>query len=117
MSPKQKPTKPIAVYTRVSEQGRRSDEELLSHDLQRAKVESGLASKGLAPSPDKFEDTDKSGGKMSRPAFDRAIAGVLDGTYGGIAVARLSRFGRNTRGVLDLIEKIEQADGTVISLD
>ncbi len=117
MSPKDKPTKPVAIYTRVSEQGRRSDEELLSHDLQRGKVEHYLASAGLTAAPETFEDTDKSGGKMSRPAFDRAIAGVLDGRYGGIAVARLSRFGRTTSGVLDLIDTLEKAGGTVICLD
>jgi DNA invertase Pin-like site-specific DNA recombinase len=117
MSPTEKPTKPIAIYTRVSEQGRRSDEELLSHDLQRARVEHYLAAKDLTPSPEVFADNDKSGGKMSRPAFDRAVAGVLDGTFGGIAVARLSRFGRNTSGVLELIERIENAGGSVICLD
>jgi len=117
VSPSRKPVKQIAIYTRVSEQGRRSDEELLSHDLQRSKVEHYLAAKELVASAEVFEDNDKSGGKMSRPAFDRAVAGVLEGTLGGIAVARLSRFGRNTRGVLDLIERIEAAGGTVICLD
>src|SRR2546428_769377 len=117
MSPKEKPKKPVAIYTRVSEQGRRSDEELISHELQRAKVEQYLAAKSIPASPELFADTDKSGGTMRRPAFDRAISGVLEGRYGGIAVARLSRFGRTTSGVLDLIAKIEQAGGSVICLD
>ena len=30
--------KPIACYTRVSEQGDRADEELRSHEIQRGKV-------------------------------------------------------------------------------
>lgn len=114
---KQKPAKGLAVYTRVSEKGRRSDEEMLSHDLQRDRVEKYLSGKGIPASGKKFEDTDKSGGKMSRPAFDRAVGGVLSGKYGGIAVARLSRFGRTTSGVLDLIAELEGAGGAVICID
>src|SRR5438132_466145 len=101
MSPKQKPTKPFAVYTRVSEQGRRSDEELHSHDLQRTKIENYLAAHDSTPAAERFEDTDVSGRKMSRPAFDRAIAGIRSDAYGGIAVARLSRFGRKASGFLN----------------
>jgi site-specific DNA recombinase len=117
MSPKVKPIKPVAVYTRVSEQGRRSDEELLSHEIQRRKIEQALASKDIPVSPETFEDTDVSGRKMNRPAFDRAIKGVLAGRYGGIAVARLSRFGRNTAGILQLIYELEAAGAAVIILD
>src|SRR5439155_15341458 len=117
MSPNAKPNLPIVAYTRVSEQGRRSDEELLSHEIQRAKVEHYLASADLTVAPEPFEDTDRSGGKMSRPAFDRAIAGVLAGRYGGIAVSRLSRFARTTREALELIETIEQAGAAFICLD
>src|SRR5207245_6394562 len=71
----------------------------------------------LAVERERFEDTVRSGGRMSRPAFDRAIAGVLDGSYGGIAVSRLSRFARTTREALELIEKIEQAGAAFICLD
>jgi DNA invertase Pin-like site-specific DNA recombinase len=117
VSPKEKPTKPICVYTRVSEQGRRSDEELLSHDLQRTKIESYLASKEMVVAEERFEDTDQSGRKMSRPAFDRAIEGVRLQKYGGIAVARLSRFGRKTSGILELIYELEERGAAVIVLD
>ena len=109
--------KPIAVYTRVSEQGRRSDEELHSHELQRMKVESYLAAHGMVAAAEKFEDTDVSGRRMSRPAFDRAVAGIRSGTYGGIAVARLSRFGRKTSGILELIYELEELGAAVIVLD
>ena len=59
MSPTEKPTKLIAIYTRVSEQGRRSDEELLSHDLQRARVEHYLEAKDHKPSPEVYAEKDK----------------------------------------------------------
>lgn len=112
-----KPVLPVVAYTRVSEQGRRSDEELLSHDLQRERIEQYLAGAGVVLLGERFEDTDRSGGRMSRPAFDRAIAGVLAGRYGGIAVSRLSRFARTTREALELIERIEQAGAAFICLD
>jgi DNA invertase Pin-like site-specific DNA recombinase len=114
---RQKPIRPVAVYTRVSEQGQRSDEELHSHDLQRMKIEGYLAAHDMVPAAEKFEDTDVSGRKMSRPAFDRAIAGIRSGTYGGIGVARLSRFGRKTSGILELIYELEELGGAVIVLD
>jgi site-specific DNA recombinase len=101
----------------VSEQGRRSDQELLSHVIQRRKVERVLASKEIPVASETFEDTDKSGRTMNRPAFDRAIEGALAGKYGGVAVARLSRFGRNTAGILELIYKLEEAGAAVIVLD
>jgi DNA invertase Pin-like site-specific DNA recombinase len=116
MSPAKKPTKPVAIYTRTSEQGRRSDEELQTHEIQRGKVEAYLKAKGMTASPEVFEDTDVSGGKLSRPAFDRAVAGVLNGTYGGLAVAYLDRFARR-RDADQLITKIEEAGGTFIALD
>jgi DNA invertase Pin-like site-specific DNA recombinase len=108
MSPKDKPSKPVAIYTRVSSQGDRSDEALLSHDLQAAKVRAYLDAKGIPASEEEFRDNDKSGGKMSRPAFDRAVEGVREGRLGGIAVYHLSRFGRTTTGVLELIYEFEQ---------
>lgn len=116
MSPKKPPTKPVAVYTRVSDQGSRSDEELQSHEIQRAKVEAYLGILDMPISTDRFEDNSKSGRKMSRPAFDRALAGVRDGSLGGIAVYKLSRFGRNTRGVLTLVEEIEALGATFVCI-
>lgn len=118
MSPtKAKITKPIAIYSRVSEQGRRSDEELQSHVLQRKRIKGYLDSEGLTPAEETFEDTDQSGGKMSRPAFDRAINGIREGRYSGIAVAHLSRLGRTTVGVLNLIAELEERGAAVICLN
>jgi len=117
MSPDKKPTKPLAVYTRVSDQGDRSDESLRSHEIQRRKVAAYLDSKGIAASEEVFEDNDKSGGKMSRPAFNRAVEAVREGRLGGIAVYHLSRFGRTTVGVLELIHEFEAKEAAVVCLD
>jgi DNA invertase Pin-like site-specific DNA recombinase len=117
MSPKVKPKLPIAIYTRVSEQGSRSNEELLSHDLQRTRVEKYLDAKGLTASPEEFKDNDRSGGSMSRPALDRIVAGIVDGSYGGLAVAYLDRFARNVPEALALIDRLERKGAAVIALD
>ena len=118
MSPRKAVTvKPICVYTRVSEQGARSNEELLSHDLQRAKVETYLVAHGLTASPEEFRDNDRSGGSMSRPALDRAVKGIMEGRYGGIACAYLDRFARTVLEALNLISEIEGKGGAVIALD
>jgi DNA invertase Pin-like site-specific DNA recombinase len=116
MSPGKKPTLPIAIYTRVSEQGDRSDESLRSHEIQRTKCEKYLDAHDLVASPDVFEDTDRSGGKMSRPAFNRALDGVRCGKYGGVAVYHLSRFGRNTVGVLQLVAEFEEMGASLVCL-
>jgi Resolvase, N terminal domain/Recombinase len=107
MSPKTKPKLPIAVYSRVSEQGKRSDEELLSHGIQRKRVAAFLEARGLVASEEVFEDNSKSGRKMSRPAFDRIMEGIREGRLGGIGIYKLSRFGRNTAGVLRLVRELE----------
>jgi site-specific DNA recombinase len=116
MSPKEKRAKPVAVYTRVSSQGDRSDEALLSHDIQREKIAAYLDAKDIPASDEVFTDNDRSGGKMSRPAFDRAVQGVREGRLGGIAVYHLSRFGRTTVGVLELVHEFEERGAAVICL-
>jgi DNA invertase Pin-like site-specific DNA recombinase len=116
LSPTKKPTKPIAVYSRVSDQGDRSDESLRSHEIQRRKVLAYLDSQELTAAPETFEDTDRSGDKMSRPAFDKALAGVRAGKYGGVGVYHLSRFGRNTVGVLSLIAEFEKLGAALVCL-
>ncbi len=117
MSPKNKPDKPLAAYTRVSSQGDRADEELHSHDLQRARIEAGATAFGYEVSPDRFEDTNASGGKMDRPAFNRVMEGIRRGEYGGVVVAKLSRFGRTVSGALATIKEIEEHKAAFVSLD
>lgn len=117
MSPASKRAKAVVGYTRVSRQGDRSDEELLSHELQRTKIAAYCLAKDLTLADELFEDTDQSGSKMDRPSFDRAIAGIRAGRYGGIVVARLSRFARNTIGALRLIREIELAGAAFVCID
>ena len=117
MSPEAKPVRPVVVYTRVSEQGRRSDEELLSHEIQRDRVTRYLAAVGVEASSEQFEDTDRSGGKVPGPP----LTGPCRASWrGSTAVSRWRGcrvFARTVREALELIERIEAAGGTVIAVD
>ena len=117
MSRKEQPQKPFVGYTRVSRQGSRSDEELLSHDLQRKKIEGYCTARDLPLSRERLEDTDESGGKMDRPDFNKALLGIKEGRYGGIVVAKLSRFCRTTLGALRTIKEIERVGGAFVCID
>lgn len=61
-------------------------------------------------------ELDVSGGLplVRRPALLEAVMGVESGRYGGLAVAYLSRMGRELRTMLEAWDRIEQAGGTVI---
>src|SRR6266568_2234924 len=111
------PGRPLAAYTRVSQQGRRDDAELLSHDLQRERIARYVEAHGYSLAGERFEDTDRSGTSMDRPAFNAAVAGVLAGEYGGLVVARLSRFARTVMGGLKTIQEIERAGGAFVCID
>jgi DNA invertase Pin-like site-specific DNA recombinase len=106
---------PFAVYTRVSRIGDRKDT-LMSHDDQRARAAAFADSHGLEvvylP-----EESDVSGGRVTRPVLDEAIRGVEDGLYGGIIVATLDRLSRmSVVDALKVIERIQTAGGRVIAV-
>jgi DNA invertase Pin-like site-specific DNA recombinase len=110
--------KPFGIYTRVSDQGDRSDEELHSHDMQRETTERALHARGIEFSKATYRDNSRSGGKMSRPAFDELLALVAEGKLRGIAVAYLDRFSRSDLvDALLTIQQIEKAGGEIIALD
>jgi site-specific DNA recombinase len=62
-------------------------------------------------------DLDVSGGQMSRPAFDRFLGLVASGSADGLIVAKLDRFARSNVGALAAVEAIEDAGGTLISVN
>lgn len=61
-------------------------------------------------------ELDVSGGLplTARPALLEAVSGIEQGRYGGLAVAYLSRMGRDLRVMLEAWERIEQAGGRVL---
>jgi len=116
VSPKEKPSKPLDIYARVSRVGGRDVEAeggTAAEQVERCR--SQLQASGLKAGK-VFIDKDESGGKESRPGFDQALARVESDESGGIIVLKLSRFGRNRRVPL-LIEQIEAWGGTLISVE
>ena len=54
---------------------------------------------------------------MDRPAFNLVMEGIRSGEYGGVVIAKLSRFARTVSGGLKAIKEIEEAGGTFVCLD
>lgn len=104
-------------YLRVSRTNGRSGESFISPDQQRQKIASWAKLRGVKIAA-WHEDLDQTGGKLSRPGFDKALSRVADGTTGGIVVAKLDRFSRAGVGdALKLIETIIEAGGEVASVE
>jgi site-specific DNA recombinase len=102
-------------YSRVSRVGGRS-ETLISPDVQRKRIAGFCEMRGfevemLPP------ELDVSGGKVSRPILDQAIARIESGEAEGVIVAQLDRLSRMAlTDALETIHRIEGAGGQVIAV-
>lgn len=114
MSPNERPTAAIDIYIRVSQVGGREGESFISPQVQEERCRAFLAAGGYSTGK-VFTDLDKSGRNIERPQFEKAMQRALDGVSGGIVVWKLSRFARNTRLVLDGVEKLEEAGAVLLS--
>ena len=63
-----------------------------------------------------FTDLDVSGGKMSRPALDAALARIRSGQSAGILVAHIDRFARTLVGGLKTLQEIGYSGGVHVEL-
>jgi hypothetical protein len=81
----------LVGYVRVSRTNGREGDDFISAELQRRQVEQFAASRGYEVVA-WYTDVDESGGKASRPQFDRAMQAVESGVAQGIA-------GRQARSV------------------
>jgi site-specific DNA recombinase len=98
----------LDAYIRVSQTRGREGDSFLSPDQQRERIEQWA----------KLHDhqivwhepeLDQSGGKMSRPIFDRVMARIDAGSSQGVVVAKADRFARSLVGALSSLERIEGA--------
>jgi site-specific DNA recombinase len=103
MSPKKVAGAPIDIYVRVSQTKGRSGESFQSPDQQEQRCRAQLAADGLSVG-EVLIDLDESGGKQSRPAFDRVLARARSGESGGVIVHDLTRFGRYATMAQDIID-------------
>jgi DNA invertase Pin-like site-specific DNA recombinase len=108
--------KPLDAYVRVSRVGGREGDSFISPDVQSEKIEAFANARGFAIA-ETLVDLDQSGGKINRPEFERAIQRIESGESGGIVVAKIDRFARSLVGALQAIERIQNADGLILSAD
>ena len=107
----------LDAYRRVSRVNGRSGESFISEDQQTDKIKQWAKLRGVEVVA-WHTDLDQTGGKLSRPNFDKALARVQSGQTGGIVVAKLDRFSRaGVADALKLIESIDEAGGTVASVE
>lgn len=116
MSPRSKPRHPVDIYIRVSRVAGRAGESYQSPSDQERACRALIESRGYEAG-EVFKDEDRSGGTMSRPAFDEAMRRAESGESGGVAVAHLTRFGRNVRGVLEAVDRLERAGAAFLCND
>lgn len=107
---------PIDIYIRVSRVNGRDGESFISPKEQEDRCRAQLAADGYEVGG-VYIDLDESGATQDRPAFNEVMQRVRDGASGGISVARLNRFGRTTRGVLDDIAEIEEAGAVFLAVE
>lgn len=105
----------LVGYARVSRVGGRNGDSFISPTVQRQQMSAYAKAHGHKIGT-VYEDLDESGGKASRPEFDKALAAIEEGTADGLIVAKLDRFMRSLPDALDVIERIESAGGQLISV-
>jgi DNA invertase Pin-like site-specific DNA recombinase len=106
----------LISYIRVSRVAGREGDSFISPDVQRETIARYAEGAGHKLVGEQI-DLDQSGGKMERPAFERALAAVEAGEADGIAVAKLDRFARSVAGAAKALERLEAAGGSLVAVD
>jgi site-specific DNA recombinase len=102
-------------YIRVSDTRGRKGVSFISPEDQRQRIEAYCQAYSHSVAGVQT-DLDESGGKMSRPGFDKIMERIRRGDTEGIIVARLDRFARSNVGAHQAAEEIEAAGGVLISV-
>jgi site-specific DNA recombinase len=116
MSPDKKSTKPLDIYVRVSRVGGRSGESFISPEVQEERCRAMATAKSYRVG-EVFTDLDQTGGKMDRPEFERAMERIRSGQSGGMIVQKLDRFARNTRGLLEAVEEMQDHGAALVIVE
>lgn len=102
-------------YIRVSQVGGRKGDSFISPQVQREEIARWISSNGAQPG-EMYEELDQSGGRADRPLLMEAIERIEAGISDGLVVARLSRFGRSLVDGMRLVERIQAAGATLVSV-
>jgi DNA invertase Pin-like site-specific DNA recombinase len=102
-------------YIRVSRVAGREGPSFIAPEIQRERIQAMAAARGDTV-VDWEQDLDQPGSKLARPGFQAALEAVESGVADGVIVAKLDRFGRSLRDALESIERLQAADGQLISV-
>ena len=108
--------KPLDAYIRVSRKGSRSGESYITKKVQLERIERYVAARDFEIG-EVFEDEDQSGASLDRPALELALGRIEAGTSGGLVVSKIDRFARSLVGALQVIERIQNAGGVILSAE
>jgi DNA invertase Pin-like site-specific DNA recombinase len=107
-----------AIYTRKStEEG--LDQAFNSLDAQREACEAYILSQrheGWRPVSKRYDDGGYSGGSLERPALDQLMADIDAGQIGMVVVYKIDRLTRSLSDFSKLIEKLDAADCSFVSV-
>jgi site-specific DNA recombinase len=92
-------------YIRVSRVAGRSGDAFISPGEQKERVKAWAKSQGHRIAK-WHEDLDQPGSKADRPGLTAAMKRIETGATGGLAVARLDRFGRSVQDSANLLAEI-----------
>lgn len=106
----------LVAYTRVSRIGTRdvTSDSFITVDLQLEQINHYAKAMGHEIVAH-FSDLDESGGKASRPEFDKALAVATNGAD-GLIVSKLDRFSRNVAQALKILEALNSKGKQIISV-
>lgn len=105
----------LDAYIRVSQVRGREGASFISPLQQRERIEAWCRAYGHRVAV-VHEELDESGKRADRPKLLAAIERVEQRQTDGIAVARLDRFGRSLIDGLALIDRVQRAGGTFVSV-
>lgn len=108
MSPKGKAHPTVDLYIRVSDVGDRGGDSFISPADQEKKARALCDMRGYEVGG-VYIDLNEGGGKMDRPQFNEVMRRARAGESDGIVVAKLDRFARNVKGLLEYIDELEAA--------
>jgi site-specific DNA recombinase len=102
-------------YVRVSRVAGREGPSFISTEVQRERISAMAAAQGHTI-VDWEQDLDQPGSRYERPGFQAALESVEAGAADGIIVASLDRFARSVPDAAVAMRRLEDADGTLVSV-
>lgn len=103
-------------YIRVSRVGGRAGETFISPQVQRERIEAYASLHGHTL-VEVWEEMDESGANARRPMLQAVLERIDRGDTDGLIVAKLDRFARSLGDAVEMMRRIDQAGGKLVSVE